>query len=747
MPEDIDKKDIKNGGYSVGGGRYLDEDTHLRDHLQVISKHRLMVAATFVVIVITVAIRTFATTPVYTATTTIQIDKEPLKVLKFEDGFPIDGRANDYYPTQRKVIQSRAIAMKVIDKLALWEHPQFQEKNSAGEARASLVDLDNIAREKVTGSFSKLLGVEFIKESRIATISFSSEYPDLSADVANQIAQSYIDYNLESKYKATEKARDWLSVQLELFQTKIEISEEALHSFARRHGIFSLEKDENLAVIRLEELSVSFSIAESDRIAKESFYRKVSQYSPETIVVAQSLDSNNGEGFSLINDLKRELSALESQYQKQLKLYKPDYPDQIRLKAQIESLNERLKQEIGNLVKVVEVAYKVSLERENLLKGAFYKQKELAMVMKERGVQYNILKREVDTNKELYDGLLQRVKETGVSAGLESSNIQVIDRAVVPRSPSKPDKGRNIFLSMVMGLFIGVGLAFFREYFDNTIKDPDEITRLFNLPTLGLIPLLESTLQKKGRKDVDHGHGVNPSVEDMYLISRKFPRSSISEACRTFRTSLLFSAAGRPPKTILITSSNPKEGKTFLSCNLGIVLAQSGAKTLIVDADFRRPFCHKIFSIPSTPGMTDYLTGHSTLKEMIASTDVDGLYVLPAGPICPNPPELLDSKEFKETIEELKGEYDFIVFDSAPVMHFADTLNLANKVDGTVLVINSGKTTKDGLSNSIGLMTGINAHILGVVINALDISKSNYYYNYYHYYGEGAEKGVESGVS
>ncbi len=742
----MNKKDINNGGYPSAGGGYLDEDIHLRDYLQIVRKHRWLVIATFVIIVITVSIKTFATTPVYTASTTIQIDKEPPKVLKFEDVLPIDGGGNDYYPTQKKVIQSRAIATKVIDKLALWDHPQFQEKSSGGEAIAGIVDMDNVARQKLVRSFSELLGVELTKKSRIATISFSSEYPDLSADVANQIALSYIDYNLESKYKATEKARDWLSVQLEEFQVKIETSEEALHRFARRHGIFSLEKDENLAVMRLEELSASFSIAESDRIAKESFYRKSSQYSPETILVTQSLASNSA-GLSLINNLKSELSGLESQYQKQLNLYKPGHPNQVRLKAQIESLDQRLTQELDNLIQGSEVAYKVSLERENLLKDAFDKQKELAMVMKEKAVQYNILKREVDTNKELYDGLLQRVKETGVSAGLETSNIQMLDKAVVPRLPSSPKKARKILLSMVVGLFLGVGLAFSREYFDNTVKDPEEITRLFNLPTLGLIPSLESTLQKKSRKDTDIGYGVDPSPDDMYLISKKYPRSSVSEACRTFRTSLLFSSPGRPPKTILVTSNSPKEGKTFVSCNLGIVLAQGGAKTLIIDADLRRPACHRAFAIPSIPGITDYLTGNSTLKDTIVSTNVDGLYVMPAGPLCPNPPELLDSKEFKEAIEGLKEEYDFIVFDSAPVMHFADTLNLANQMDGTVIVANSEKTTKDGLGKSIGILSGINAHILGVVINELDISKSDYYYNYYHYYGEDADKGVETRVS
>ncbi len=739
MAEETEKREYKGAG-SVLGGFGVQEEVHLRDYLQVIQKHRWTVITAFVVLVTTVTIGSFSTTPIYSASTTIQIDKEPPKVLKFEDVVQIDGGAYDYYPTQQKIIQSRVIARKVVEQLALWNHSQFQEKSMVGEATAAVVPhVETEAMEELIDSFLELLSVVMVKKSRLAEITYDSAYPELSAEVANQVAQAYIDYNLESKYKATEKARDWLSRQLKEFQAKVEVSEEALHSFARKNGIFSLEKDENLVIKRLEELNGALSTAESDRISKESFYKEVTQYSPDTMLIAQNA------GLEYVNGLKKELSGLESEYVKLRDLYKHDYPRVVRLKAQMESLEKKLEVEFENFVKGTELAYKISLERERLLRAAFEEQKELALKMKEKSVQYNILKREVDTNKELYDGLLQRVKETGVSAGLETSNIQVVDMAVVPQFPSKPNKLRNILLSMVMGLFMGVGLAFFREYFDYTIKDPDEISKLFNLPTLGLVPSLQSTLQKYGKKG--NGHGAQPSVEDLYLVSQKYPRSSVSEACRTFRTSLLFSTPGHPPKTILVTSNNPREGKTFVSCNLGIVLAQGGARTLIIDADLRRPFCHKAFSVSNSPGITDLLTGHATLQEVIVSTEIGGLDVLPAGPTSPNPPELLDSRQFMDIIEELEKEYDFIVFDSAPVMHFADSLILANKVDGTVIVTRSEKTTKDDLRNSIGLMEGVQANVLGVVMNVIDISKSDYYYNYYYYYGDGAEKGAESRVS
>ncbi|MBI5644139.1 MAG: polysaccharide biosynthesis tyrosine autokinase [Deltaproteobacteria bacterium] len=737
MAEGTEIRDLKadNAPYN---GFSRQEDIHLREYLHIIQKHKWTVMAVFVVVVTTTVIGTFSMSPVYTAATTLKIEKEPPKVLKFEYLLPIEagaGAAADYYQTQKNIIQSRNIAKRVIEKLSLWNHPQFKGEGLVGEARADVVAADVETMEKLIDSFLGFLDMQMVRNSHVARISYSSRYPELSAEVSNAIAQTYIDFNLESNFKAAEKARDWLSGRLQEFQGKVERSEEALNSFAGSHGIFSLEKDENIVLKRLEQLNEALSAAEADRIGKESHYKEITRRPLEAIPSATEND--------LINNLKERLSELEAEYFNLSGQYKPDYPKMVRLKAQIGAVEKKIEGEMENLVKEAEVAYRIGVGKEKLLRDAFEEQKQLALKIKERAIQYNILKREVDTNKELYDGLLQRVKETGVSAGLETSNIQVIDVAEVPLSSSKPRKKLNISLSMLIGLFMGGGLAFFLEYFDDTVKDPDEMAKLFNLPALGLIPAIQSIFHR-GKRDADKNKEPQPSIDDLYLVSQKYPRSSISEACRTFRTSLLFSRPGHPPKTILVTSNNPREGKTVVSCNLGIVLAQSGAKTLIIDADLRRPTINRVFSIPDTPGLTDCLTGHATLKDAVRPVGINGLFVLPAGPISPNPPELLDSTQFKEAIEELKREFDFIVFDSAPVMHFADTLNLANKVDCTVIVVHSGKTTKNDLRHCVGLIRGVKASVLGVVMNILDVRKSGYYY---HYYGEGYGKSDQAAVS
>ena len=732
MAED-EKINGTKGAYPYTGTGLMHEDIHLRDYLRVIGKHRWKAISAFVVIVVTVTIGSFSIKPSYEASTTIQIEKEAAKVLKFEDVLPVDTGGSDYYKTQQMIIQSRVVARSVIEELSLWKHAQFQDKGLVRNAEAAIAPFTGAAMDELIDDFLKLLEVNLIRKSRLASITFKSNHPELSADVANQVARAYIDFNLEYKFKATETARDWLSGQLSDFQAKVERSEEELNIFARRNGIFSLEKDESLVLKRLENLNEALALAEADRIKKESFYKEVSRHSPRNIPAAISDD------LVLINGLKKELSGLEAEYSKLSKLlYKKDYPMMIRLRAEMEALEARIDKEAQGLVDRAEVTYKISQKREKLLRSSFDKQKLLALKIKEKSIQYNILKREVDTNKELYNGLLQRVKETGVAAGLETSNIQIVDRAVIPLRPASPKKAINILISMLAGLFVGVGFAFSVEYFDNTVKDPDEMSRLFGLPTLGLIPSLQSTIAKKGKKD--KRGDLQPGEEDLGIVSHSFPRSSMAESFHTFRTSLLFSTPGRPPKTILITSSSPSEGKTTVSCNLGILLAQSGSKTLIIDADLRRPACHKAFSITNTPGITDYLTGHISLDDAIKSTPVDGLFVMPSGPISPNPPELLGSVQFAGAIEELSEKYDFIIFDSAPIVVFADTLSLANKMDGTVMVVMSGMTTKDDLKNSIGLLRGVHAQILGTVMNAVDVKKSEYYYSYHDYYGDKPEE-------
>jgi capsular exopolysaccharide synthesis family protein len=354
--------------------------------------------------------------------------------------------------------------------------------------------------------------------------------------------------------------------------------------------------------------------------------------------------------------------------------------------------------------------------------------------MQDNAIRYNILKREADTNKELYKGLLQRMKEAGVSAGITASNIQVVDRAELPRTPFKPNKRLNLLLAVVVGLFLGVGLAFFFEYLDNTVKTPEDIEQLIRLPSFGMVP----EISYHRRKQLESG--TSYPVE---LITFGHPKSMLSEAYRNIRTSILLSFSEKPPKRIAITSPNPAEGKTTTVINTAISLSQTGAKVIIVDSDLRKPRVHKVFNEDNGVGLSNFLSGHTGLESIIKNTEIPNLYYIPAGPIPPNPSELIGSNLFKNMVDSLGEQFDHIVFDSPPVLGFADSIILSTIVDGIIIVALGGKTPRETLQRAKEVLYQVNGKILGVVINRVDIQRSEYgyyYYRYHYYYGKEGKK-------
>jgi len=430
------------------------------------------------------------------------------------------------------------------------------------------------------------------------------------------------------------------------------------------------------------------------------------------------------------------LIQIETQYAKLAEIYKPDYPEMVRLRKQMASLQKRLDAETQRVIQGIRNEYESSRRKEALIRAAFEEQKARTMEMKDRAIQYNILKREADTNRELYRDLLQRMKQAGVSAGMTASNIKVIDEAEVPRDPYKPNKKMNLLLAVVVGLFLGVGLAFFFEYLDNTIKTPEDVEQLMRLPSFGMVPELSYDKKKRIEKSAFY------PVE---LITHGHPKSVLSEAYRNIRTSILLSFSEKPPKKIAITSANPFEGKTTTVINTAIALSQTGAQVLVIDGDMRKPRIHKIFEEGNEngAGLSNYLSGIADLKLIVKKTEVPNLYYIPAGPIPPNPSELLGSKLFKTMLQTLSEKFDHIILDSPPVLGFADAVVIASAIDGVVLVALGGKTPRDTLQHAKEALLQVNAKILGVVINRIDIQRSYYgyyYYRYHYYYGKERKK-------
>ncbi|MGH9757061.1 MAG: polysaccharide biosynthesis tyrosine autokinase, partial [Candidatus Acidiferrales bacterium] len=456
----------------------------------------------------------------------------------------------------------------------------------------------------------------------------------------------------------------------------------------------------------------------------------------------------------VLQDLLKKKSDLDEQYADAVNLYGPNYPKVQRLAAQQKEVNDDLHNAQQTLLQTVQQEYQTANNHVEILQQALDKQKTEANDLAEKLVQYNILEHDAESNKQLYDGLLQKLKEAGITAGLRSSNIRIVDPALSPSSPSRPQKSRNILLAILVGLVGGIGLALFREYLDNTVKSPDDIESLTGLPSLAVVPSLPGLTGNHGRlsrlaREAAPQSAAGPRVE---LLSYMQPKSQISEAFRALRTSLLLSQADHPPQVILVTSALPREGKTTAAVNLAVTLAQLGDRTLLMDSDLRKPGVRRALNLTvgKEVGLSSYLAGVSTLEEVcIAHPTINNLAALTTGPIPPSPADLLSSHRMAEAIAELRHRYKFIVIDSPPVMAATDAVILSAQTDGVLLVVRSGETPKEAFIRTRDLLAAVKSRLLGVVLNAVDSSAPDYYYSYRYYpyaygYGYGEEVGKTS---
>ncbi|MEW6376857.1 MAG: polysaccharide biosynthesis tyrosine autokinase [Thermodesulfobacteriota bacterium] len=726
-----------------------EKEVNLRDYWKVIRKRQWTIIAFFLIVVITTAVATFTMKPIYRGTTTIQINKENPQIVDFKEIFAINMWDMDYFQTQHKILESRTLARKVVQTLKLSEHPEFQPKPETpfqkwkSEMKKSIFGLfasfskdssktpsESLSEDEkdspLVDQFLGKLKIEPIRNSRIVKIHYDSPDPELCKNVTNTLAATYIQQNLESRFIAIQQAKEWLTGQLNDLKASVERSDENLQEFGSKHGIISLEEKENITMQRLTELNEALTKAESERIVKEVLYKQTK--AKDTDSLPSILDNK------LIMDLRQAYIQLEAQYMKLSETFKPEYPEMVRLKTQMASIQKRIDTETQRVINGIWNDYESSLWKETLIREAFEQQKAKVVEMKDKAIQYNILKREADTNKELYKNLLQRMKEAGVSAGITASNIQIVDQAEFPRAPYKPNKKLNLLLAAVVGLFLGVGLAFFFEYLDNTVKTPEEVEQLIRLPSFGMVP--EISYERKKRLE----RGASYPVE---LVTFGHPKSILSEAYRNIRTSILLSFSEKPPKRIAITSPNPSEGKTTTVINTAIVLSQTGAQVLIIDGDMRHPRIHRILAEENGAGLSNFLSGNATLDSILKKTGVPNLYFIPSGPIPPNPSELIGSSLFKEMMESLGNRFDHIILDSPPALGFADSIILSTSVDGVILVVLGGKTSRETLQRTKEILRQVNAKILGVVINRVDIHRSDYgyyYYRYHYYYGKDGKK-------
>jgi succinoglycan biosynthesis transport protein ExoP len=719
-------------------------EPHLYDYLLILRKHQWLILSFLVAVVTIVTIATFRMQAVYVATARIEIDRANGNLLPFQGMEPYDYMMDleNYIETESKILTSETLALQTIRSSGLGARPEYASPNGPSEALAT-GSLENQKRPPELGAFLGSLGVKRVPNSRLMDVTFESTDPQFAARIVNEHIKNFQDQNIKSRYDETTRATTWLHDELDELKIKVQESEDKRIAYERKNQIWTLDDKQNITTQRLSDINKSLTDAQGERMKKESLYQFAKA---GDIGDVPQLREN-----PILQSLIQKRQTASEEYIDAVGQYGPNFPKVQRLQAQLKDIDQLIQKEQVNTLNRIETDYREAKQRETLLTHALDQQKVDANEMAERMVEYNILKREAEANKALYDGLMTKLKEVGISAALQSSNIRVVDPAMIPAYPSRPAKARNIMLAFLVGLVGGIGLALMREYLDNTVKTPDDIETLARLPSLAVVPQFSGSNANGygSRKRLLQGISTNGHEKRIELVAQHLPKSQMSEAFRALRTSLLLSQPGRPPQVILVTSALPREGKTTAAANLAVTLAQLGDSTVLVDADLRKPGVARLLNLGpgKYAGFSSYLAGVSSLDLVIVPhPEIPNLAAIPTGPLPPNPADLLSSHKLAEAIAELRTKFKFVVIDSPPVMAATDAVILSVQTDGVLLVVRSGETPKEAFTRTRDLLISVKCHILGVVLNAVDSSAPDYYYSYRYYpysYGYGPQEAGE----
>ncbi|MCX7034403.1 MAG: polysaccharide biosynthesis tyrosine autokinase [Arenimonas sp.] len=701
------------------------DEIDLLSYWRILVKRRWTVLGAAAIVVASALVATLLTTPVYRASVSMQIERDNVKVLDI--GATQNENAYDYefYTTQYELLRSRALAQRVAADLGLTDQAQLDRlvapstwgrvtsvfNRADEETEPTEQDLEAL-QARLTGVISGGLTVTPVRDTKLVLISFDSVDPAFAARAANAVADAFIATSLERRLGSSGYAKEYLEDRLSELKLKLEDSERKLVEFAQKEQIISSSGSTGtLSEQNLESLNGAIGQARQDRIKAEARWRQA-QASRGTVLLGEI-----GEN-SIITSLQERRATLMAEYQDKLRLYKPAYPLMQQLKGQIDEVEKQIADEVGNIKSAIQAEFLAAQEQEKLLAEQMASLRTEVLDLQGRSIQYNIFKREVDTNRELYDGLLQRYKEIGVAAGVTVNNISVVDRAE-GAGKFKPDLRRNLLMGLFAGLVLGVLLALVFEFLDDTLKSVDDVEKQLGLAVLGVIPKLKPPMTPAA------------ALED--------PRSAFSESYRSVRTALQFSTDTGVPRCLLVTSATPSEGKSTTALTLAKNFAQLGKKVLIIDSDLRNPSLHRALGVENGRGLSNYLAGAAKATEVIRATDIPHLMFMPTGPLPPNPAELLMGPRLLTLLSIAAEKFDQVIIDGPPVMGLADAPILSNVATGTLLIVEAGQTRVAVARDAVKRLVAARAHVVGTLLTKFSAKHAGGHgyggYNYYSYGG------------
>jgi polysaccharide biosynthesis transport protein len=733
-------------------GYYEVERGHtLREYLDILIRRKWWIIGTVAVLFSLAALYTFTRTPIYRATATFEITNDnPGSQLSIGGGMMGMGSwfyAQKFQETQYKILKSRSLALRVIDALNLRDHPDFAFLKEEG-SKLSPAEIEDM----LVLIFSGGLSVEPVRNTYLVDISYQSPDKHIAQKVLDVIANQYMYLLIDRRNESYALVRNWLNNQLNEMAEKVHETQKKLYKFGQKTDIYTLENNVsaspgnvissgqsgNVVYQKFMDLSTLLTKAQSEVMTKKAQFEQLNSQGANSPLVI-----NN----PLIAALRQELVVQQAKVSGLDKVYLKGHPELQAESAKLAELNSRVNAEVRRIQESAKADYEAADRTAYLLRESLDGQKQQMANLQENLSNYQILRRDAQTNEQLYQALLARVKEANISSTMVSSNVSVIDPAPLPTFAYKPKTFQNLALALTLGLVLGVGMALLVEAVDDSIKSTEDLEKRCNIPLLGALPALGSYQELVDASNGRQGFWGwrflprlwprrQPLTDDtnLDLVVYERPQDPLTEALRHMQTSIMLSVSGRPPAAMMVTSPNPSEGKTMVASNLAISLALNGRPTVIMDCDLRKPRIHKIFDLKAQPGLTNYLTGSATREEVLRPTAIPNLTVIAAGPQSPSPNNLLSSEMFKELLAQLRQEFSHIVIDTPPILGFSDARLISVLVDGALLVTRFNSTHKSAARLAVQLLGQINAPLMGGVVNCVDSSGGKYgAYHYYNY--------------